>query len=69
LVQKESQKGIVLGKKGALIKKIGSESRRDIADVCGSRVALYLFVKIERDWMNHIENYEMVDIEKLPQKK
>ncbi len=68
-VVKESQKGIILGKNGSMIKKIGSESRLEIGQIAGARVALYLFIKVKKDWMNHIENYEMVDVEKLPKKK
>ncbi len=65
-VTKESQKGIIIGKKGELIKKIGSEARKDIAKIAGARVALYLFVRVEKDWMKNIRNYEMIDLEKLP---
>ncbi|HLD77209.1 MAG TPA: GTPase Era, partial [Rickettsiales bacterium] len=68
-VVKESQKAIILGKNGSLIKQIGSESRKEIGEIADARVALYLFVKVKKDWMNHIESYEIVDIEKLPKKK
>ena len=66
---KESQKGIILGKHGALIKEIGMQAREEIGEIAGARVSLYLFIKVKKDWMNHIESYEMVDIEKLPKKK
>ncbi len=69
LVTKDTQKGIILGKKGALIKKIGSEARKEIAQIAGMRTSLHLFVKVKKDWMNHVENYEIVDVEKLPKNK
>ncbi len=68
-VLKDSQKGIILGRGGSLIREIGIESRKEIGEIAGARVALYLFVKVKKDWMNDLESYEMVDIEKLPKKK
>lgn len=69
-VLKDSQKGIILGRNGQLIKEIGMEARKEIAEMAqAKKVSLYLFVKVEKDWMQHIENYEMVDVEKLPKKK
>lgn len=65
-VVKESQKAIILGKNGSLIKKIGLEARKDIAKIAGMKTSLYLFVKVKKDWMNHLKNYEMIDIEKIP---
>jgi GTPase Era involved in 16S rRNA processing len=53
-----------------MIKQIGLESRRDISDLAGGvNVHLFLFVKIKKDWMNDVESYEMMDIDKLPNKK
>ncbi len=68
-VLKDSQKGIILGHNGALIKEIGSEARHEIAEIAGAKVSLFLFVKVKKNWMNDLESYEMVDIEKLPKKK
>ncbi len=65
-VTKESQKGIVVGKRGTMIKEVGEESRKDIAQIVGNKVHLFLFVKVKEGWMNDVENYEMIDIEKLP---
>ena len=56
-VLKESQKMIVVGKKGSLLKEIGSEARADIAKLVGAKVHLFLFVKVKDDWMNDGENY------------
>lgn len=65
-VTKESQKGIVVGKRGTMIKEVGEESRKDIAQIVGNKVHLFLFVKVKEGWMNDVENYEMIDVEKLP---
>jgi GTP-binding protein Era len=55
-VLKESQKMIVIGNKGSMIKEIGELARKDIAEVLGCKVHLFLFVKVKEDWMNEAEN-------------
>ena len=50
LVERESQKGIVIGKGGAFLKKVGMAARRELEKETGSRVYLELFVVVERDW-------------------
>lgn len=65
-VTKESHKAIVVGKKGAMIKQVGEEARKDLAQIAGNKVHLFLFVKVKEGWMNDAENYEMIDVEKLP---
>lgn len=50
LVEKESQKGIVVGRGGRMIKTIGTEAREAIEHLLGCRVRLDLFVVVERDW-------------------
>jgi GTP-binding protein Era len=49
-VEKSSQKGIVLGKKGRFIKKIRKLAERDLRDVLGKKVRLDLWVKVAKDW-------------------
>ena len=49
-VEQESQKGIVIGKKGALLKIIGEMARGDIEKLVGSAVYLDLWVKVKKDW-------------------
>lgn len=49
-VERSSQKGIVIGKGGGMLKEIGTRARRDIEALLGSRVLLRLRVKVERDW-------------------
>ena len=51
-VERESQKGIVIGAKGSLLKKIGLEARRDIEAFLGDKVFLDLWVKVKPDWRN-----------------
>jgi len=51
-VERESQKGIVIGAKGALLKKIGQEARKDIENLTGGSVFLDLWVKVRADWRN-----------------
>jgi len=50
IVERESQKGIVIGKKGCVLKKIGTESRLELEKETGCRVYLELFVKVEKEW-------------------
>lgn len=49
-VEKESQKAIMIGKKGAMLKKIGTQARLEMENLFGSKVFLELFVRVKRDW-------------------
>lgn len=49
-VERESQKGIIIGRGGRMLKKIGTEARLELEKETGERVYLELFVKVERDW-------------------
>lgn len=49
-VERDSQKGIVIGKRGSLLKEIGALARKDIEIMLGSRVYLDLWVKVKKDW-------------------
>lgn len=51
-VERESQKGIIIGKQGSMLKSIGEAARRDIENLLGSKVYLDLWVKIRKDWRN-----------------
>lgn len=53
IVERQSQKGIVLGKDGQMIKKVGIESRLEIENFLGRRVHLKTFVKVEKNWRNN----------------
>jgi len=49
-VEKESQKGIIIGKRGAMLKAIGIASRREIEDLLNTKVYMDLWVKVKKDW-------------------
>lgn len=51
-VERDSQKGILIGKGGEKIKRVGIEARKDIEKFFGKRVYLEIFVKVEKDWRN-----------------
>ncbi|MBD5371464.1 MAG: GTPase Era [Bacteroides sp.] len=51
-VERDSQKGIIIGKGGEKIKKVGIEARHDIETFFGKKVYLEIFVKVEKDWRN-----------------
>ena len=51
-VERESQKGIIIGKNGVKLKHVGIDARKEIEKFFGKRVYLELFVKVEPDWRN-----------------
>lgn len=51
-VERDSQKGIVIGKQGALLKEIGKLARKDIEHLLGSKTFMELWVKVKKDWRN-----------------
>ncbi len=66
MVERDSQKGIVIGKKGALLKQVGTEARKDIEMLLGSKVFLELWVKVQKDWRNkqaHLRDFGFRDDE------
>ena len=50
--ERDSQKGIIIGKKGALLKQLGAEARVDIQKLLATKVYLDLWVKVKKDWRN-----------------
>lgn len=50
LVERESQKGILVGRRGQMIREIGQRARQEIEGLLGSRIYLELFVKVKEDW-------------------
>ncbi len=50
VVERESQKGIVIGRGGSMLRKVGTEARHELEKELGERVYLELFVKVEKDW-------------------
>ncbi len=49
-VERDSQKGIIIGKNGSALKRVGSEARKDIEAFFEKKVFLQLFVKVDKDW-------------------
>ncbi len=62
-VERESQRKIVLGKGGAAIKAIGAESRKEIAEITGVPVHLFLFVKVRENWGDDPDRYREMGLE------
>lgn len=52
IVERESQKGIIIGHKGLALKKVGSMARKDIEHFFDKKIFLEMFVKVEKDWRN-----------------
>ena len=50
--ERDSHKGIIIGKKGAMLKEIGTNARHQISDLLGMKVNLNLWVKVKKDWRN-----------------
>ncbi len=56
IVERSSQKGIVIGKQGSMLKEVGQRARLDIEALLGSKVFLELWVKVQKDWRNKASN-------------
>ena len=52
IVNKQSHKGIIIGKQGSMLKKINMAASKDIRELLGKKVILSLYVKVEEDWLN-----------------
>ncbi|HLR73536.1 MAG TPA: GTPase Era [Pseudogracilibacillus sp.] len=52
IVERESQKGILIGKKGSMLKRIGQSARRDIEQFLDEKIFLDLWIKVKKDWRN-----------------
>jgi GTP-binding protein Era len=62
-VERESQRKIVLGKGGATIKSIGADSRKELAEIVGAPVHLFLFVKVRENWGDDPNRYREMGLE------
>jgi GTP-binding protein Era len=62
-VERESQRKIVLGKGGATIKSIGADSRKEIAEIIGVPVHLFLFVKVRENWGDDPDRYREMGLD------
>ena len=50
--ERESHKGIIIGKAGSMLKKIGTFARKDMENNFGTKVNLQTWVKVKKDWQN-----------------
>ena len=64
ICERESHKGILIGKGGAMLKKIGMAARTDIEEMLGCKVNLKLWVKIRPDWRNNPSDLKTLGYEK-----
>jgi GTP-binding protein Era len=63
VVARDSQKAIVLGKRGARIKAIGEAARKELAELLGVKVHLFLHVKVEEGWAESRDLFEEIGLE------
>ena len=60
MCERESHKGIIIGKGGSMLKRIGSAARGEIENLMGARVNLQLWVKVRKEWRDsqlYMKNY------------
>jgi GTP-binding protein Era len=60
-VEREGQKGILIGRAGASLKKIGTEARKELEEILGTKIFLELFVKVMRDWRDNPQLVRQLD--------
>ena len=53
MVERETQKGIIIGHKGAALKRVGTEARKDLEKFFGKQIHLELYVKVNKDWRSN----------------
>jgi len=63
VVSRDSQKAIVLGKRGARIRAIGEAARNELAEILGHKVHLFLHVKVEENWADARDIYEEIGLD------
>ena len=63
MVQREGQKKIVIGDKGAMIKDIGISARRELEKMLDKKIHLELFVKVKPNWKDDSESYRLLGLE------
>ena len=62
-VERDSQKKIILGHKGATIRSIGQAARKELTEIMERPVHLFLFVKVRENWGNDPERYREMGLE------
>lgn len=68
-VERESQRRIVLGHKGANIKSIGQQAREELSSILGVKIHLFLFVKVRANWQSDPERLRMMGLEPKSSRK
>ncbi|MFT6158615.1 MAG: GTP-binding protein Era [Myxococcota bacterium] len=63
VVERDSQKGIVIGKRGSMLKRIGTDARKELETLLDCKVFLKLFVKVEKDWSKTSKGLRRVGFE------
>lgn len=63
VIARDSQKGIVLGKNGSKLKAIGEAARKELAELLGCKVHLFLHVRVEENWAESKEIYEEIGLD------
>ncbi|MFP2997128.1 GTPase Era [Spongiivirga sp. MCCC 1A20706] len=53
MVERETQKGIIIGHKGSMLKKVGSQARKDLEQFFGKQIHLELYVKVNKNWRSN----------------
>jgi GTP-binding protein Era len=61
--ERESHKAIIIGKRGAMLGKIGTEARADIERLLDAKVNLKLWIKVREDWRNRISDLRTLGYE------
>ena len=60
MVERETQKGIIIGHKGSSLKRVGSEARLDLEKFFEKKIHLELYVKVNKNWRNDQKNLGLV---------
>ena len=60
-VEKEGQKGILIGSKGSTLKQIGTAARKELESILGTKIFLGLYVKVEKDWRDNAQLVRQMD--------
>lgn len=65
IVDKQSQKGILIGKQGKMIRSIRLSAQRELTKKLGKRVDLHLYVRVEKNWRNHEDKIKQFGLDEI----
>jgi len=60
-VEREGQKGILIGRSGATLKLIGTAARKELEDILGTKIFLELYVKVQENWRDNAQLVRQMD--------